>query len=199
MLVIGTGAIGLLACALLRASGCSDLSAIDIEAASGKLDFAIRAELADRTATLANPSPPPADDPQTVLRGKATADRLLSELAHPSGFDVVIECTGFGEPIQTAVHACRTGGKVLLIGMGTPQVNFPLGSAALREIDVVGVFRYANTYPAALALLASGKMGSIGSIITHRFKLEDARKAFELMKAGRDSEGKALIKAVIES
>ena len=42
----------------------------------------------------------------------------------------------------------------MLVGMGSPVVNLPLGAAATREVDVLGCFRYANTYKEALQLLA---------------------------------------------
>ena len=34
----------------------------------------------------------------------------------------------------------------MLVGMGHPIQTLPLAAAALREVDIVGVFRYANTY-----------------------------------------------------
>jgi len=41
-------------------------------------------------------------------------------------------------------------------------------------------------------------MPGIDKLITHRFPLSDAARAFELMAAGRDTDGRALIKAVVE-
>jgi cobalamin biosynthesis protein CobD/CbiB len=39
-------------------------------------------------------------------------------------------------------QATRLGGKVMLIGMGSPNVMLPLSAAACREVDLIGVFRY---------------------------------------------------------
>ena len=44
----------------------------------------------------------------------------------------------------------------MLIGMGNPIQTLPVSAAALREVDLVGVFRYANTYKDAIELVASG-------------------------------------------
>lgn len=85
----------------------------------------------------------------------------------------------------------------MLIGMGTRNVMFPLSSAALREVDIHGSFRYANTYPEALALLASGKLKNVDKLITHRFPLSETNRAFELLARGQDEDGNMVLKVMI--
>ena len=87
----------------------------------------------------------------------------------------------------------------MLIGMGTRNVIFPLSSAALREVDIHGSFRYANTYPAAIQLLASGKLKNVDKLVTHRFPLKDTKRAFDLISKGQDEEGKMVMKIMISS
>jgi L-iditol 2-dehydrogenase len=94
-------------------------------------------------------------------------------------------------------QAAATGGKVMLIGMGTRNVTLPLSSAALREVDIQGSFRYANTYPAALGLLSSRKIGNIEKLVTHRYKLQDAKKAFETLERGVDENGRLVLKVMV--
>jgi hypothetical protein len=57
--------------------------------------------------------------------------------------------------------------------------------------------RYANTYKASLALLASGKLDGIEKMITHRFPLTDSLRAFDLMKAGTDEHGGLVVKVCV--
>ena len=73
------------------------------------------------------------------------------------------------------------------------------GSRSPREVDILGSFRYANTYPEALALLSSGKLASIDKLITHRFSLEDSVDAFELLAKGKDAEGRMALKVFIKT
>ena len=87
----------------------------------------------------------------------------------------------------------------MLIGMGTRNAMLPLSSAALREVDIQGSFRYANTYPTALALLASGKLRNVDKLVTHRFLLKDTKRAFELVARGQDGEGNVVLKVMIKS
>lgn len=85
----------------------------------------------------------------------------------------------------------------MLVGMGTRNITLPLSAAALREVDIQGSFRYANTYPTALSLLGSGKLPNIEKIITHRFPLEESARAFELLARGKDEQGRMVIKVMI--
>ena len=87
----------------------------------------------------------------------------------------------------------------MLVGMGSRNVTLPLSAAALREVDIQGTFRYANTYPTALSLLSSGKLRNIEKIISHRIPLEDAAKAFELLSRGKDEGGNVVLKIMVGS
>ncbi|PWZ02607.1 GroES-like protein [Testicularia cyperi] len=141
------------------------------------------------------------------------------------GFDVVYECTGVPSCVSTGVFAARAGGKVVLIGMGNPIQTLPIGAASLREVDIVGVFRYANTYPVALGLLAGGtlraqggglhaqfkqddsqheglgagkKMGGIENLVSHTYPLQQASLAFETLANGKDTaQGRGVVKVFI--
>ena len=94
---------------------------------------------------------------------------------------------------QTAI----TGGKLMLVGMGTRSTTLPLSAAALREVDIQGSFRYANTYPEALELLGSGRLPNLDKLVTHRFTLADTAKAFDLLSKGADERGRMALKVVI--
>ena len=198
IVVLGAGAIGLLACAVARTYGVPRVCAIDINRA--RLDFALAHGFADAVFCL---PPPTGEKPKTadeqLKRAKDAADAALKEfgLAGDGGADVVYECTGAEPCIQQRVFLAAAGAKVLLIGMGTRQTVLPLSAAATREVDVLGSFRYADTYPAALALLAEGRLPGIEQIITHRFPLADTARAFELLARGRDDEGHMVLKVMV--
>jgi L-iditol 2-dehydrogenase len=119
------------------------------------------------------------------------------------GVDITFECTGKEVCMQTALYATKPGGKVIMVGMGTPIQTVPLSAAHLREVDILGIFRYANTYPTGIRLLgAKGAMAipRLDDMVTHRFKgLGAAKQAFELAGRTVDDEGKLVLKVVIEA
>lgn len=92
----------------------------------------------------------------------------------------------------------------MLVGMGHPIQTLPLGAAALREVDIVGVFRYANTYAESIEIVQAGMKSPDGpdfsKLVTHRYQgLGSASKAFEMAGKTKDEEGKLVLKVVIDS
>lgn len=131
----------------------------------------------------------------------------LADDDEDDGFDVTFECTGKEVCMHTSLYATRPGGKVIMVGMGTPIQTLPMSVAHLREVDILGIFRYANTYATGIRLLCAQKRGggafalpSLDDMVTHRFKgLESARQAFELAGRTVDDEGRMVLKVVIEA
>ncbi|KAI1805271.1 GroES-like protein [Daldinia bambusicola] len=123
------------------------------------------------------------------------------------GVDVTFECTGKETCMHTSLYATRPGGKVVMVGMGTPIQTLPMSAAHLREVDILGIFRYANTYGTGIKLLSAQGQGgasftlpSLDDMVTHRFKgLGAAKHAFELASRTMDDDGNLVLKVVIEA
>jgi L-iditol 2-dehydrogenase len=202
-LVLGAGAVGMLTAAALSVSGVTHIVIADIDAARLKIAAGLgKGRFNLRTHLLPRKAPAPSID--EMLSGASDlAGQVCEEAGLPDGFDRVFECTGIPSCVQLGIYASTPGGKLILVGMGTPVQTLPLGAAALREVDIIGVFRYANCYPAAIALFASGKLEGIAEgLVTHRVRLADGEKAFRLAanaaKEGED-EGRIAVKVVVTS
>lgn len=140
--------------------------------------------------------------PQAPAKGVDGLERSRAQAeVFGGGYDVVYECTGAEPCIQMAVYNAKSGGKVLLIGMGTSNALIPISNAATREVDIIGSFRYADTYKEALELLASNSIPPIMDLVTHRvpFNVDAVKKAFEAMAKGKDEKGQLVIKIIIDS
>lgn len=97
--------------------------------------------------------------------------------------EITIECTGAESCIQAGIYATRSGGTLILVGLGPAMVNVPIVNAAVREVDIRGIFRYCNTWPMAISMLSSKRV-NVAPLVTHRFPLEKAAEAFETTKKG---------------
>lgn len=69
------------------------------------------------------------------------------------------------------------GGKVFVIGVGKNIQSIPFMHLSANEIDLQYQYRYANQYPKSIRAV-SGGLVNLKPLVSHRFKLEDAIKAF---------------------
>jgi L-iditol 2-dehydrogenase len=102
------------------------------------------------------------------------------------GFDVLLECSGAPAAITSGINALNRAGRAVLIGAGADTVPLPVSRIQGYELTVTGVRRYANTYPIALDLIASGKVDT-SLVISHRFSLEETEQALTLGRRVPDS------------
>jgi L-iditol 2-dehydrogenase len=90
--------------------------------------------------------------------------------------DVLLECSGNPAAIGAAIRAVRRAGRVVLVGMGGEEIPLPLAHVQTRELEVTGTFRYACTWPDALALAASGRV-DLDALVTGHYGLADVEQA----------------------
>ena len=69
----------------------------------------------------------------------------------------------FPSAIAEAIRALDRAGRTVLVGMGGDEIPLPFSAVQGRELEVTGTFRYANTWPTAIALVAAGGWTSTGS------------------------------------
>jgi L-iditol 2-dehydrogenase len=65
-------------------------------------------------------------------------------------------------------------------------MSLPVATIQVKELVVTGVFRYANAYPAAIGLAASGAV-DLDSLVTGRFGLEQVTEALTASKTDPNS------------
>jgi L-iditol 2-dehydrogenase len=129
----------------------------------------------------------------TDLGATSAVDPLNAGLATAcADADAFFDCSGHPAAIDDGISAVRPGGVAVLVGMcPDPKVTMPLARIQAREIWVTGTFRYANTYPRAVALAASGAL-DLDALVDKRFTLDEAEEALNATKADP-----SLLKAVV--
>lgn len=108
--------------------------------------------------------------------GQAVDPRSTSPACAEPRFDALIECSGAAGALGGALDALAPGAVVVLVGMGEETVSLPVDLLQRRELWVTGTFRYANMFPAAIALAASGAV-DLDGLVTHHFGLAHAADA----------------------
>ncbi len=95
------------------------------------------------------------------------AEAISKEFLDGDRFDVTIECSGAESSVRMGIYATKSGGVMVVVGMGPADMNVPMVNALVREVDIRGIFRYVNCYPKAIAMVASGAI-DVKPLITHR-------------------------------
>ncbi|WVQ80659.1 chlorophyll synthesis pathway protein BchC [Cryptococcus sp. DSM 104549] len=195
VLITGAGPVGLLAMAVAKGMGAAKVVAVDIN--EERLQFA-KAYAATHTYIPIKPNP---DEKRPDHSVRAAADLLATcgiPARGPGSIDLVVDATGAEACIQMGLNAVRPGGTHVQVGFGPPDVTIPMFRVITNEINVRGAWRYGSgDYPLAIDLVARGLV-DLEPLLTHTFKFTDALEAFECTKAGKDKEGKFVIKCVID-
>ena len=159
VLVTGAGPIGLVAVQVARACGAAQVVVADVNPHR----LAVAAALgATRTVDV---------------RGTS----LVESYAGGPGPDVLLECSGHAGVTADGIRALAPNGAAVLVGMGGDELPLPLSVVQERELTVTGTFRYANTWPTAIALVASGRI-DLDRLVTGSYGLDQVEEA---LTAGR--------------
>ncbi len=150
VLIAGAGPIGVVVAQLARAYGATDIVVSDPDESRRKQAKAFGA------TTVVDP----------------TAE--VGEL----GVDAFIDASGAPAAVADGIRAVRPAGTVVLVGSGAETMELPTQLIQNRELAVTGVFRYANTWPTAIALVESGRV-DLDAMVTARFPLEKVSEALD--------------------
>jgi len=94
--------------------------------------------------------------------------------------DVVMECAGIPQTLNQALELARPGsGRVVGVALYEQQPQVDFNQVVAKNLRVIGTLGYTgDDVRRALALIAEGKVDR-RPLITHRYALTDAAKAFE--------------------
>ena len=171
--VAGAGPIGIMVALAALAGGCAKVFISDL--------------VEEKLAVAAK-----YDNIEPILIGRDNPADVLRSETEGWGADVVFECAGAAASIRTALEVVAPAGCVVWVGMPVDPVPVDIVLAQSKEIRMETVFRYANMYDRAIALLGSGKV-DLKPLITHRYSLEQIEEAYLLFANQRDGVMKVAI------
>lgn len=96
------------------------------------------------------------------------------------GVDHVIECSGNGKSLLSALDVVRKEGSFTQVGMYGRPIEVPMDTVVRKELKVTAGFSQAmSTWALSLKLLGQGKI-NLEDLISVRLPLSDWEKGFEL-------------------
>jgi D-xylulose reductase len=172
-IVIGAGPIGIMVALSALAAGAGQVIVSDLSAEK----LAIAAQY-------------PGIVPFDIRTGSLAA--RVAELTAGWGADVVFEASGSPKAFEGIFDLLAPAGTLVLVGMPPAAVVFDVVAAQAKEARIETIFRYANVYPKAVALLASGKV-DLKPLISASFSFDQSIAAFERAAEGRPADIKLQI------
>ncbi|MDR4532697.1 S-(hydroxymethyl)mycothiol dehydrogenase [Glutamicibacter sp. PS] len=168
--VIGCGGVGAAAIAGAQLAGATTIIAVDVN--PDKLETSKRFG-----AT------------HTVDSSKVDAVEAIRELTGGFGADVVIDAVGRPETYAQAFYARDLAGRVVLVGVPTPEMKLELplldvfGRGGSLKSSWYGDCLPSHDFPMLVEQYKLGRL-DLDAFVTERIKLEDIEAAFDKMHEG---------------
>lgn len=160
VLITGGGTIGLLTALTAKAFGAVPVVVSDI--VTERREFALSCGV----DAVINPA-----DKDVV----AQVNEITGE-----GFDVIFEASGARQALRQAFDLVRSGGTIVQIGtLGGDDVPLPANLLMVKEIKLIGSFRYGNVFDEAIRLVSSGRI-DLKPFITGVLPLSQINEAMKL-------------------
>lgn len=156
--VLGSGPIGLSLIILLKHYGLSSIYATD------------RSEARVKAALKAGAGWAASVEQEDIVQ------EILSR--QPLGLEVVFEVSGDQEAIDQAVAMVKPGGRIIQVGIPIPdRISYQMARLRRKEITMINSRRQNRCLEPALELIKKKEI-DVAWLLTHRFRPEEAQKAF---------------------
>lgn len=163
--VSGGGGIGMMVIQLCKMAGASEVTLIEPVEAKRELAKTLGA---DYTVS------PMAEDFSEQIKSFA-----------PTGYDVVIECSGNGKAAETALDIARNSGHIVFLAMYPIQYRLPLDLSKYlyhKQLRLDGLFLATYSFTPAIRML---KRMNLAPVVQKVYKLSECKQAYEDQISGK--------------
>lgn len=165
VLITGAGPIGIMAAAIARHVGARYVVITDVN------DY--RLELAQKIGVT-----------RAVNPKRESLQDAMQALGMTEGYDVGLEMSGNGAAFQSMLETMNHGGRIAILGIFPTAVSVDFTHIIFKGLHLKGIYgrEMFETWYKMTTMLQSGL--KIDDVITHRFKIDDFEKGFEVMRSG---------------
>ena len=170
VIIQGPGPMGIFALAFARERGADEIIVIGTEEDKERLKLCL--EFGARKILNIN---------ETSFEERLS---YIKEETKGVGADAVIDCTGSPYAIKEGLKMTAAGGTYTLPGVATPIGSIPIDfyeNVARKNIRIQGVWVSDTSHLYQAVKLVLSKKYPFEKLITHRFKLEEATEALEIV------------------
>ena len=166
VLITGAGPIGCMAVAIAKHVGARHVVITDVN------DY--RLDLARQLGATRAVNTKTEDLPQ-----------VMKSLAMAEGFDVGLEMSGNGGAFRDMLSVMNHGGRVAILGIPPGDTAIDWNQVIFKGLVLKGIYgrEMFETWYKMIAMLQSGL--DVRPVLTHRYKVDEYREAFEVMRSGQ--------------
>ena len=174
VVILGAGTIGLVTLLSAKAAGAGEIIVADLED--------VRLDVAKKLGAT-----------QTINASKESTVEIVKDLTQGFGCEIIFETAGSVPTTQQTIELVARGGRIVWVGLaGETIFPMPVLQAIDKEVDIMGIFRYANVYPYAIQLVSKGRL-DVDPLVTHRYSLSNVKEALEVAYERRDGAVKVMV------
>ena len=165
VLISGAGPIGIMAAAICKFSGTRNVVITDIN------EYRLKLALKLGATKAINPT-------------KENLDSAFEELSINHGFDIGLEMSGNANAFNQMIDSMYNGGNIALLGLLPNSTKINWNNVIFKGLNIKGIYgrEMFDTWYKMTQMMRSGL--SISEVLTHRYKIDDFDKAFEILKSG---------------
>ncbi|KEY91273.1 L-threonine 3-dehydrogenase [Candidatus Photodesmus blepharus] len=165
VLITGAGPIGIMAAVVAKYVGARHVVITDVN--GYRLDLARKMGIAHVV---------------NILEEKL--ENIMMQLEIMEGFDVGFEMSGNPSALNSMLKIINHGGCLALLGIPPSDMCIDWNQVILKGLTIKGVYgrEMFETWYKMVSLIQSGL--DLTPIITHRFKIDDFQKGFDVMRFG---------------
>ncbi|MGP5482101.1 zinc-binding alcohol dehydrogenase [Brachybacterium alimentarium] len=173
VLVIGGGPIGQSVVIALQRAGVRDIVLSERDRARRELVTALGVVALDPTSA-------------------PLAELVVEALGAPA--DLAIDAVGLSPTMSDALTATALGGRVVLVGMGSPRLELPAFAISTEERSIVGSFTYSAQDFADASAWIGAHAEQVAPLVSALVPPEEAQESFAALAAGQGPAGKILVR-----
>ena len=128
-------------------------------------------------------------DTVTIRADDISASEIIKSQTGNKGVDLVIIATGNLKALLDAINFVRKGGTIIVFGVPSKgaKINLDMSDVYSKNITIINTYAASDIDTKEALEMISTKKINVKQLITHKYNLSDAQKAFEHAKTGKDA------------
>jgi len=125
---------------------------------------------------------------ETINIQEQNLHEIVMKRTNNVGADIAYVAVGAPPAVKQATHIVKKRGRITVVGIFGVEVSVDMTNLVRRELEIKGAYdAKPENFLQSISLISKGRI-DVNTVLTHRYKLEDAEEAFQTalnMKGGK--------------